>query len=623
MPLEQWRQLAAQLRVDSIRATTAAGSGHPTSSMSAADLMAVLLAGHLRYDFADPKHPANDHLIFSKGHASPLLYALFKAAGAITDAELLTLRTFGSRLEGHPTPVLPWVDVATGSLGQGLPIGLGLALAGKFLDRIPYRVWVLSGDSEMAEGSVWEAIEHAAHYKLGQLICILDVNRLGQRGETMVGWNTHAYVQRATAFGWRTIEIDGHNLDDIDRAYTQAEAVASSDQPTMIVARTIKGKGAKLVENQDGWHGKAMSREQAAQAIAELGGERHLTVQVRRPDPVRPVAPPPAQPLQLPVYKVGDSVATRRAYGDALKALGAAHPKVVALDGEVSNSTYAEDFARAYPDRYFEMYIAEQQMVAASVGLQVRGYVPFASSFAAFLTRAYDFIRMAAVSRAHINLVGSHAGVSIGWDGPSQMGLEDIAMMRAVGGSTVLYPCDANQTAQLVAQMIDRTGIVYLRTTREKTAVLYAPSESFPIGGSKVVHRSDHDVATVVAAGITVQEAIRAHQKLATEGIAVRIIDAYSIKPIDAATLRQAARETGMIITVEDHWPEGGLGEAVLSELAGEESAPRVRLLGVKELPGSGAPDELIEAAGISARHIANAVRAMIAEKGPARVGGR
>ena len=623
MPVEQWRELASQLRVDSIRATTAAGSGHPTSSMSAADLMAVMLASHLRYDFADPKSSANDHLIFSKGHASPLLYALFKAAGAITDAELLTLRTFGSRLEGHPTPVLPWVDVATGSLGQGLPIGVGLALAGKSLDRIPYRVWVLTGDSEMAEGSVWEAIEHAAYYKLGQLICVLDVNRLGQRGETMLGWNTHAYVQRATAFGWRTIEIDGHNLEDIDRAYTQAEAAASSDQPTMIVARTMKGKGVKLVENQDGWHGKALSREQAAQAIAELGGERHLTVQVRRPDPLRPVAPSPAQPLQLPAYKVGDSVATRRAYGDALKALGAAHPKVVALDGEVSNSTYAEDFARAYPDRYFEMYIAEQQMVAAAVGLQVRGYVPFASSFAAFFTRAYDFTRMAAVSRAHINIVGSHAGVSIGWDGPSQMGLEDIAMMRAVGGSTVFYPCDANQTAQLVAQMVDRPGIVYLRTTREKTAVLYDANQPFPIGGSKVLRRSDRDVATVVAAGITVHEALRAYQQLASEGIAVRIIDAYSIKPVDAATLRQAARETGIIITVEDHWPEGGLGEAVLSALAGEESAPRVRLLAVKELPGSGPPDELLEAAGISARHIANAVRAMIAEKGPARVGGR
>src|SRR2546425_6037159 len=607
MPADQWRELAAQLRVDSIRATTAAGSGHPTSSMSAADLMAVLLAVHLRYDFADPRHPANDHLIFSKGHASPLLYALLKAAGAITDAELLTLRRLGSRLEGHPTPVLPWVEVATGSLGQGLPIGVGLALAGKYLDRIPYRVWVLSGDSEMAEGSVWEAIEHAAHYKLSQLICILDVNRLGQRGETMLGWNTHAYVQRATAFGWRTIEIDGHNLEDIDRAYTQAAGVASSDQPTMIVARTIKGKGAKLVENQDGWHGKALSREQAAQAIAELGGERHLTVQVRRPDPIDPVAPPPAQPLQLPAYKVGDSVATRRAYGDALKALGAARPKVVALDGEVSNSTYAEDFARAYPDRYFEMYIAEQQMIASAVGLQVRGYTPFASTFAAFLTRAVDFIRMAAVSRANIKLVGSHAGVSIGWDGPSQMGLEDIAMMRAVGGSTVLYPCDANQTAQLVVQMVDRSGVVFLRTTREKTAVLYPPEQRFPISGSVVLRRSEGDVATIVAAGITVREALQAQQALAAVGLAVRVIDAYSVKPIDAATLRQAARETGVIVTVEDHWPEGGLGEAVLAALAGLEPFPRVHVLARRAMPRSGAPGEMLGAPGVTARALARA----------------
>lgn len=626
---ELWRDLAAQLRVDSIRATTEAGSGHPTSSMSAADLMAVLLADHLRYDFANPKNPANDHLVFSKGHASPLLYALYRAAGAITDEELLTLRKFGSRLEGHPTPVLPWVEVATGSLGQGLPIGVGIALAGKYLDTLPYRVWVLSGDSEMAEGSVWEAVEHAAHYRLGNLICMLDVNRLGQRGETMLGWNTRAYAQRAQAFGWRTIDIDGHNVDEIDRAYAEAET--PSDVPTMIIARTVKGKGAALVENKEGWHGKALSREQAAQAIAELGGARHRTVPVRLPDPMRPgsrpapsgVEGPAARPLQLPVYTVGDSVATRRAYGDALKALGAARPDVVALDGEVNNSTYAEDFARAYPDRYFEMYIAEQLMVAAAVGLQVRGYVPFASSFAAFLTRAYDFIRMAAVSRANIKLVGSHAGVSIGWDGPSQMGLEDLAMMRAVGGSTVLYPCDANQTAQLVVQIADRPGIVFLRTTREKTPVLYPPDQRCPVGGSVVLRRSDRDVATIVAAGITVHEALRAHQALAAEQIAVRVIDAYSIKPIDVVALRQAARDTGALVTVEDHWPEGGLGEAVLAALAGAEPAPAVRVLAVQAMPGSGTPDDLLDAAGISARHIADAVRAFVARGGPTRVGGR
>jgi len=622
---ELWRELAAQLRVDSIRSTTAAGSGHPTSSMSAADLMAVLLAGHLRYDVSNPKHPANDHLVFSKGHASPLLYALFKAAGAITDEELMTLRQFGSRLEGHPTPVLPWVEVATGSLGQGLPVGVGIALAGRYLDKIPYRVWVLSGDSEMAEGSVWEAVEHAAHYKLGNLICIVDVNRLGQRGETMLGWNTRAYVQRAQAFGWRTIEIDGHNLEEIDRAY--AEAATPSEVPAMIIARTVKGKGAALVENKEGWHGKAMSKEQAAQTIAELGGPRHLTVQVRPPDPLRPAprrdAGPAPRPPHLPVYVVGDSVATRRAYGDALVALGATRPEVVVLDGEVNNSTYAEDFARAYPDRYFEMYIAEQQMVAAAVGLQVRGYVPFASSFAAFFTRAFDFIRMAAVSRANIKLVGSHAGVSIGWDGPSQMGLEDLAMMRAVAGSTVLYPCDANQTAQLVAQMADRPGIVFLRTTREKTPVVYEPGQRFPIGGSAVLRRSEHDAATVVAAGITVHEALRAHQMLAADAIAIRVIDAYSVKPIDAAVLRQAARETGVVVTVEDHWPEGGLGEAVLAALAGSEASPRVTVLGVRAMPGSGTPQELLDAVGISARHIADAVRAMVKTSGPTRVGGR
>jgi transketolase len=365
-----------------------------------------------------------------------------------------------------------------------------------------------------------------------------------------------------------------------------------------------------------------MTKEQAVQAIAELGGERRVTVQVRSPDTAR-IAHPAAQPVQVPVYRVGESVATRRAYGDALKALGAARPDVVALDGEVSNSTYTEDFARAFPDRYFEMYIAEQQMVAAAVGLQVRGYAPFASTFATFLTRAYDFIRMAAVSRANVKLVGSHAGVSIGWDGPSQMGLEDIAMMRAVGGSTVLYPCDANQTAQLVVQMADRSGVVFLRTTREKTPVLYAPEQHFPIGGSVVLRRSEADVATIVAAGITVHEALKAQQALAAQGLAVRVIDAYSVQPIDAVTLRQAARETGVMVTVEDHWPEGGLGEAVLAALATHDAMPRVRLLGVREMPGSGTPEELLDAAGINARAIAGAVRDLVGAGGPTRVGQR
>src|ERR671938_1433720 len=460
----QVHELAQQLRVDSIRATTAAGSGHPTSSMSAADLLAVLQARYLRYDFANPKNPNNDHFILSKGHASPLLYAFYKAAGAIDDAELLTLRKFGSRLQGHPVPVLPWVEVATGSLGQGLPIGVGIALAGKYLDKLPYRVWVLLGDSETAEGSVWEAFDHAAHYRLSNLTAIIDVNRLGQRGETELGWNVDAYAARARAFGWHTVEIEGHNLDQIDAAY--AEAQRHTDGPTVVIARTIKGKGVASLEDKNGWHGRALPPDMAKEAIAALGGERHIVVQVHQPPSGGQAPRGEAQAVQLPQYKMGDSVATRKAYGDALKALGAARRDVVALDGEVSNSTYAEEFAHAYPDRFFEMYIAEQQMVAAAVGLQVRGYIPFASTFAAFFTRAYDFIRMAAISRANLRLCGSHAGVEIGQDGPSQMALEDLAAMRAVEGSTVLYPADATATASLVEAMANQEGIVYLRTTR-------------------------------------------------------------------------------------------------------------------------------------------------------------
>src|SRR5712691_4568740 len=448
---ELWRELGQQLRVDSIRCSAVPKSGHPTSSMSAADLMAVLIAKYLRYDFDEPKNPANDHLIFSKGHASPLLYSVFKACGAISDDELLTFRKFGSRLEGHPTPEIPWVDVATGSLGQGLPIGVGVALAGKKLEQLPYRVWVLCGDSELAEGSVWEAFEHAAFYGLDNLIAILDINRLGQRGETMHGWDLASYVRRIEAFGWNTIEIDGHDVEAIDRAYE--EALSTDGKPTAIVARTIKGKGVKAVENKNGWHGKALDNPE--EAVAELGGERHIVVNVAKPDPAEPRTFD-SGPLELPTYELGDEVATRKAYGDALVAVGNAHGDVVALDGEVSNSTYAEEFAKEIPERYFEMYISEQQLLAAAVGLQVRGLKPFGSTFAAFFTRAYDFIRMAAISRANLKLCGSHAGVSIGEDGPSQMALEDLAALRAVHGSTVLYPCDGNQTARLVGLMAER-----------------------------------------------------------------------------------------------------------------------------------------------------------------------
>jgi transketolase len=615
----QVHELAQQLRVDSIRATTAAASGHPTSSMSAADLLAVLQARYLRYDFANPKNPNNDHFILSKGHAAPLLYAFYKAAGAIEDAELLTLRKFGSRIQGHPVPVLPWVDVATGSLGQGLPIGVGIGLAGQYLEHAPYRVWVLLGDSEMAEGSVWEAFDHAAHYRLGNLVAMIDVNRLGQRGETELGWNTHAYAERARAFGWHAIEIDGHDLETIDQACD--EATRHTEGPVAIIAKTIKGKGVSFLENKEGWHGKALSADEAKAALAELGGERHLIVKPQAP--AAGTTPRPGrEPLQLPRYELGKTVATRKVYGETLRALGAARPDVVAVDAEVSNSTHAEDFGKAFPDRFFEMYIAEQQMVAAAVGLQVRGWVPFASTFATFFTRAYDFIRMAAISRANLRLSGSHAGVAIGEDGPSQMALEDLAMMRAVHGSTVLYPCDGNQAAKLIAAMADQEGVSYVRTTRGATPVIYGPDEAFPIGGSKTPRRSDHDQVTVVGAGVTLHEALAAHATLQGEGIAIRVIDAYSVKPIDAATLRQAARDTGgRFVVVEDHYPEGGLGDAVLDAFTAHENGngsadavalPRVVKLAVREMPTSGKPAELMDAAGITAPHIVAAVKALL-----------
>jgi transketolase len=606
--VERRHELAQQLRVDSVRMAAAAKSGHPTSAMSAADLMAVLVDGHLRYDFTAPENAANDKLVFSKGHASTLLYAIYRAAGAISDEELLTYRQFGSRLEGHPTPVLPWVDVATGSLGQGLPIGVGMALAGKYLDRLPYRIWVLCGDSEMAEGSMWEAFEHAAHYGLDNLTAIIDVNRLGQRGETMIGWDLDVYVERARAFGWHAIAIDGHDPEQVDRAY--AEALATTGKPTVVVAHTIKGKGVAAVENKDGYHGKPLDDPEAA--IAELGGRRDIRVDVAKPDRAEPHRFPAGE-LALPRYEPGTEVATRKAYGEALAAVGAARGDVVVLDGEVSNSTFAEIFAKAHPERFFEMYIAEQQLVAAAVGLQARGYRPFASTFAAFLARAYDFVRMAAISRASFVISGSHAGVSIGEDGPSQMALEDIAAFRAVHGSTVLHPCDANQTAKLVLALASYEGIGYIRTLRPATRVLYEPDEEFEIGGSRVLRSSEDDEVAIVAAGITVHEALAAADALADEGIAARVIDLYSIKPLDRATLVAASEATqGRLVTVEDHWPEGGLGEAVAAALAEAGESPRITMLAVRFMPSSGKPEELLAAAGIDAAGISLAARQLI-----------
>src|SRR6201992_2908357 len=523
-------ELAAQLRVDSVRSSTSAGSGHPTSSMSAADLLAALVGRHLRYDWDNPGEAGNDHLICSKGHASPLLYSVYKAVGVVSDEELMTqYRRFGARLEGHPTPELPWVDVATGSLGQGLPDGGGGGLAGKYLDRLPYHVWVVCGDSAMAEGSIWEALDKASFYELSNLIAIVDVNRLGQRGPTEWEWDLErGGPPRGPGRGGAGRGAGGRRAEDTTDATTP--------QPTVILARTVKGKGFSEVEDHEGWHGKPFPPDMAERAVAELGGERNLTVRGPLPGPgpdpdprLDPTAPEGDVPSAR--YSVGDKVATRKAYGDALAALGADNPRVVALDGEVSNSTHADEFAHLFPDRYFEMYIAEQQMVAAAVGLAVRHYTPFASTFAAFLTRAYDFIRMAAISRSSIRLSGSHAGVEIGPDGPSQMALEDLAMMRAVHDSTVLYPSDGTSTAALVRAMAERVGVSYLRTTRGAYPVLYEAGEKFPIGGSKVLRSSPDDAVTLIGAGVTLHEALAAADQLATDGISARVIDLYSVKP--------------------------------------------------------------------------------------------
>ncbi len=607
------QQLGQQLRVDSIRCSTAAGSGHPTSSMSAADLIAVLIARYLQYDWNKPKDPDNDHLIYSKGHASPLCYSMFKAVGAITDQELMTFRKFGSRLQGHPTPALPWVDVATGSLGQGLPIGVGIALAGQKLDKLPFHVWVLCGDSELAEGSIWEALDKAGHYQLANLTAIWDINRLGQRGETEFGWNLDAYRRRVESFGCFPIVIDGHDVTAVDRAYGQA--LSATGKPTVIIAKTVKGKGFSEIENKEGWHGRVLPPDMAERAIKELGGIRHLKVKTAKPDhDGSPKISARIEPtVTLPTYTKDDKVPTRKAYGDALLAL-AAIPEVVAMDGEVSNSTHSDEFAKAHPERFFEIWIAEQQLIATAVGMSVRGYKPFASTFAAFLSRAYDFIRMAGISQANIRLTGSHAGVEIGQDGPSQMALEDLASLRAVHGSTVLYPCDPNQTAKLTRLMADTDGIVYMRTTRNAYPTIYGAGESFKIGGSKVLRQSPKDRVTLIGAGVTVHNCLAAADQLAAKKIAARVIDLYSVKPVDLKTLREAARVTkGKFVVVEDHYPQGGLGAAVMEAMS--EAPPRVAHLAVKGLPTSGKPEELMNAAGISTRHIVAAATKLVQSK--------
>ncbi len=584
-------KLARLVRYYILISTTEAGSGHPTSSLSATELMtALLFGGVFKFDVDHPERPNNDRLIFSKGHASPLFYALWAAAGELSRDQLLSYRKFGSELEGHPTVRFPFVEAATGSLGQGLSIGLGMALNAKYLDKLPYRTYVLLGDSEMAEGSQWEAMEIASHYKLDNLTGILDVNRLGQRGETMYGHDLSVYGKRVSSFGWEPLLIDGHSMDDIIDAYKVCLEV--KDTPTMIIARTVKGKGISFIEDKNGWHGKALNKEELGKALQELGPlNTSVRGEIAKPQGLEPQTQEPGK-AQQPAYPPDTPVATRRAYGNALVRIFPEFPGMVVLDGEVSNSTFSEIFGKAYPQRFFEMYIAEQNMVGAALGFSRRGKIPFVSTFAAFFTRAFDQIRMSRYSDANIKFCGSHAGVSIGEDGSSQMGLEDIAMFRTVLDSVVLYPSDAVSTERLVEEAARHKGIVYIRTTRKDTPILYKSDEEFPIGGSKVLRESDNDVVTVAAAGITLHEALAAYEELKKDGILIRVIDLYSVKPVDRETLKKAARVTQAMITVEDHFAEGGLGEAVRSEMA-DIDIP-IYCLAVRKIPRSGKPDELL-----------------------------
>ncbi len=605
--------LATQLRIDSIRATTAAGSGHPTTCLSAADLVAALFFGEMRFDPADPQHPDADRFVLSKGHAAPLLYAAWAAAGAFSRDELLNLRKLTSDLEGHPTPRLPFVDVATGSLGQGLAAGVGIALNARRIGS-DYRTYVLLGDGEAAEGAVWEAAQAAQWHGLDSLCGLVDVNGLGQSRPTQWEHDAEAFAGRFRAFGWHAFVVDGHDLDAVLNAL--ADARETKGRPTMIVAQTLKGKGVSLFEGKDGWHGKPLKPDQADAAIVELERQYVKTTDpapvISRPTRRHDEGPLPdfAAVLPAPAYKVGDQVATREAYGSAIAALGAVDGRIVALDADVKNSTFSERFEEAFPDRFYQTFIAEQVMLGAAMGLASRGALPFPSSFACFLERASDFIRMAGISGLNVKMAGSHAGVSIGEDGPSQMALEDLAIMRAVPNCTVLYPCDAVSAERLVALAASTPGPVYIRTTRPKTPVTYTADDRFEVGGSKLLRQSDADVATVVAAGITVFEALAAHEALAGEGIAIRVIDAYSIQPVDRDGLIEAGRATGgLLITVEDHYAQGGLGDAVAAAVWDQGFV--VRRLAVRDIPRSGAPAELMDRFGISAGAIVAAVKTL------------
>ena len=603
---------ATTLRIESVKATSEAGSGHPSSCCSAADIVAVLFFSVMRYDPKNPKLPNSDRFVLSKGHAAPLLYAAWAEAGLFPKSELLKLRTLGSDLEGHPTPRLSFVDMATGSLGQGLPAGVGLAFNAKSIDKTDYRTYVLMGDGESVEGSVWEAAEVARQAKLDNLCAIVDVNRLGQSDPTMLQHDMEAYRARWSGFGWHAIVVDGHDIRALVAAF--AEAAKTKGQPTVLLAKTFKGRGIAFMENHPDWHGKPLKKgEETQKALDELTGQlKPSSTQLQIPLPNAAKTAPATKGTVAPVpYKLGDSVATREAFGAALLALGEANSQVVALDADVKNSTYSDKFGKRFPDRFLENFIAEQNMLGAAAGIAACGKIPFVATFAAFFTRAYDFIRMAAISQSNIKLVGTHVGVSIGEDGPSQMGLEDLAMMSTQPGVTVLYPSDGLSMYKLMESATDHKGMVYLRASRPKTPVIYGADETFRIGGSKVLRQSAADQLTIVAAGVTLFEALKAHDQLKAAGIATRVVDLYSIVPVDQATLIDCARATGgRFLTVEDHYAHGGIGDAVLSALASE--GVRVRKLAVREIPRSGKPEELVDHFGIGVRSIVEAAKEIV-----------
>jgi transketolase len=617
------KNVATRLRIDSLRSTTEAGSGHPTSCFSAADVMSAVFFAAMRFDPKDPHNPDSDRFVLSKGHAAPILYAAWAEAGAFDRRELLKLREIGSDLEGHPTPRLPFVDVATGSLGQGICAAVGIALNARRI-KSSYRTYVLMGDGESAEGSVWEAADVASIDQLETLCAITDVNGLGQSRATMWDHDMGQFERRWKAFGWHAIVIDGHDMTQVLDALDEARG--TTGKPTMILARTVKGKGVSFAEGKDGWHGRAFKKgEEFDKALAELeaqfvpvpggGKEVNLAQQISKPTAtLRAVAAP--KPPAPPSYKDGDLVATREAYGTAIAKLAEVDARVVALDADVKNSTFSDRFEKVAPDRFYQNYIAEQIMIGSAMGLAARGAIPFPSTFACFLSRAADFVRMAAISNVGVKMAGSHAGVSIGEDGPSQMALEDLAMCRTQPNFTVLYPCDAVSTERLITLMAYHPGPAYMRTSRPKTPVIYSANEIFEIGGLKVLRESSGDVATVIGAGVTVFEALKAYDELKAAGTAIRVIDLYSVQPVDRDALVKAGRATGgHLITVEDHYAAGGIGDAVAEAVA--DSGMTVHRIAVREIPRSGKPEELLERFGISAKHIVEAVRA-VAKAAPA-----